>query len=230
MKLVHVTGPFVAAFLVFACGARSKEATDPQRASAKAEEERGEAREAREAGDKARLEAKRATEEQREKERDAQQATQRAAQLELRAGREMPQTAPAAAQHGGSAETQADTTGPIGAKNTVLFAANSAELSPAARAKLDETVKVLHAQVQAHNLSVEGYSDDGGADSVNIQLSHKRAEAVAAYLEMKGVAPERISTKGLGSRNQVSKEDTNRGQALNRRVEIVILPSVAASK
>jgi outer membrane protein OmpA-like peptidoglycan-associated protein len=135
-----------------------------------------------------------------------------------------------AGEGGGSAETQGDTTGPIGAKNTVLFAANSAELSPAAKAKLDDTVKVLHAQVQAHNVSVEGYSDDAGADSANIQLSHKRAEAVAAYLEMKGLAPERISTKGLGSRNQISKEDTNRGQALNRRVEIVILPTVAASK
>jgi peptidoglycan-binding protein ArfA len=230
MKVVHLTGPVVAAFLFSACGAHSKDASDPQRASAQAEQERDEARQAREEGDKARLEAQKATEVQREKERDAQLATQRAARLELQAGRDLPrqpaaQTAPAAASHAGTAELQADTTGKVGGgRNTVLFAANSADLSPATKAKLDETAKVLRAQVPMHNVVIEGYSDDGGADSANVQLSYKRAEAVAAYLETKGVATERISTKGLGSRNQVSKEDTNRGQALNRRVEIVIQP------
>jgi outer membrane protein OmpA-like peptidoglycan-associated protein len=227
MKLVHVTGPVIAALLASGCGANSSGASDPQRAAAQAEQERDEARRAREDADKARLEAKRATDEQREKERDAQVATQRAAQLELQAGRELPrQPATHAASGPGTTELQADTTakGAI-ARSTVLFAANSAELSPATKAKLDDTARVLQGRAQMHNAVIEGYSDDAGADSANLQLSRKRAEAVAAYLEAKGVDRERISTKGMGSRNQVSREDTNRGEALNRRVEIVILPA-----
>jgi outer membrane protein OmpA-like peptidoglycan-associated protein len=224
MKLVHLTGPVVATFLAAACGGNSKDASDPQRASAQAEQERDEARHAREEADKARLEAKEATEAQHEKERDAQLATQRAAQLELQAGRDLPRQ-PAAAPHAGTAELQADTTGKGGVvKKTVFFSANSAELSPTTKMKLDETAKVLHAQAKMHNVVIEGYSDDAGADSANMQLSRKRADAVASYLETKGVGTERISTKGLGSRNQVSSEDTNRGQALNRRVEIMIQP------
>lgn len=72
---------------------------------------------------------------------------------------------------------------------------------------------------------IEGYSDDAGADSTNVQLSRKRAEAVANYLRSKGIATDRMSTKGLGTGNPVSKEDTNRSEALNRRVEITIEPA-----
>jgi outer membrane protein OmpA-like peptidoglycan-associated protein len=231
MKLANVTGPVVAAFLVAACGANSRDASDPQRASAHAAQERAEARQARDEADKARLEAQKATEAQHEKERDAQLATQRAAQVELQASPDLarqpaPQTAPAPAPRAGTAELQGDTTGKVGVvRSTVLFAANSAELSRLAKTKLDETARVLHAQGQVHNVIIEGYSDDAGADSTNVQLSRKRAEAVAGYLRSKGIATERMSTKALGSGNPVSKEDTNRGQALNRRVAITIQPA-----
>jgi outer membrane protein OmpA-like peptidoglycan-associated protein len=71
-------------------------------------------------------------------------------------------------------------------------------------------------------VSVLGHTDDTGEGSYNLDLSSRRAEAVARYLEGKGVAKERLSTEGLGESRPVADNATGEGRQKNRRVEILI--------
>jgi outer membrane protein OmpA-like peptidoglycan-associated protein len=49
----------------------------------------------------------------------------------------------------------------------------------------------------------------------------KRAEAALQYLVKKGLSADRLSAKGFGSANPVADNKTEKGRALNRRVELV---------
>jgi len=69
-------------------------------------------------------------------------------------------------------------------------------------------------------LTVTGYTDSTGSDKYNQKLSEKRADSVKAHLVKKGVAADRIVTKGMGKANPVGDNKTKAGRAQNRRVEI----------
>jgi outer membrane protein OmpA-like peptidoglycan-associated protein len=222
MKVVQI-GPALAALLVAACAPNSRQATAPQRAAQHAEEEKQEAQQeaqgVRRDAERARQEAQEATRAQREADQNAQWASQRAAQAEAQAGQPLP------ALREGTTERQADNASSARlADPSVLFAANNADLSSDAKVKLDEVAKGLRNNAQGYNVILEGYSDDNGAASYNVQLSRRRAHAVANYLESKGIRSERIFTQSM-SPNLASKEETNRERALNRRVEIVTQPA-----
>jgi outer membrane protein OmpA-like peptidoglycan-associated protein len=69
---------------------------------------------------------------------------------------------------------------------------------------------------------VEGYTDNVGTLDYNQQLSEARATAVGYALVARGVAMDRIRTKGYAYNNPVASNDTAEGRALNRRTEIVV--------
>jgi outer membrane protein OmpA-like peptidoglycan-associated protein len=57
-----------------------------------------------------------------------------------------------------------------------------------------------------------------------MDLSKRRADAVARYLISRGVSSARIQTQGMGMNYPVADNNTTEGRALNRRVEIKITP------
>ncbi|NJM26970.1 MAG: OmpA family protein, partial [Bacteroidia bacterium] len=57
----------------------------------------------------------------------------------------------------------------------------------------------------------------------NLQLSERRAKAVAAYLTDKGVSSERITVEFYGESKPAEANDTRDGRRKNRRVEFKIL-------
>ena len=216
MKAYQVTASALAALLLVACGASDRHASAPERAQ-QAEEDKAkaqeQARDAREDADKARADAQDAARAQREADQNAQWAAQRAAIAE----RDAHPTPPA-----GVTERQVDGAGPVASPNGVVsFATSRADLSAEGKATLDEIARALRAH-PSQTVIVEGYSDETGAESTDIQLSRQRADSVAHYLEGDGVSSDRVTTKGFGSRHPVSKDDTNRGRALNRRVEVLV--------
>jgi OOP family OmpA-OmpF porin len=99
------------------------------------------------------------------------------------------------------------------------FASGSAKLNKSAATQLDDVAGFLAKNKEA-NLTVVGYTDDRGDAKKNEKLSAARAEAVKAYLVTKGVAAERIATKGEGAAKPVADNKTAEGRAKNRRVEI----------
>ena len=99
------------------------------------------------------------------------------------------------------------------------FATGSSKLLKAADIKLDEVVNAAKEYPQVQ-LDVTGYTDNVGNAQKNLQLSQQRANAVKAYLVKKGVASERINTKGAGADSPIADNATAEGRAKNRRVEV----------
>jgi OmpA-OmpF porin, OOP family len=109
---------------------------------------------------------------------------------------------------------------------TVLFKSGSAVLLPEAQQEIDQAA----AGIQVENLkgwmiAVTGYADSTGKTAGNLSLSDRRANAVINYLVTKhGLPPRRlVQPFGYGSSNPVASNDTSKGRALNRRVEISVL-------
>jgi outer membrane protein OmpA-like peptidoglycan-associated protein len=73
-------------------------------------------------------------------------------------------------------------------------------------------------------VEVSGHTDSIGSDAANQILSERRANAVSSYLIGQGVVRERFEVVGMGERYPVASNDTDPGRALNRRVEIRLLP------
>lgn len=105
----------------------------------------------------------------------------------------------------------------------VTFAVGSATINSAFRATLDNVAASL---IQYPNslIDVYGHTDSTGSDAFNLDLSDRRAQAVASYLTSRGVNANRVRSKGFGESNPIASNDTESGRAQNRRVEILILP------
>ena len=69
-------------------------------------------------------------------------------------------------------------------------------------------------------VEIAGHADNTGDANYNLNLSQRRAEAVAARLTGPlGVDPEKVSARGYGEEEPVASNATAAGRAENRRVE-----------
>ncbi|MGZ5008647.1 MAG: OmpA family protein [Methylobacter sp.] len=74
---------------------------------------------------------------------------------------------------------------------------------------------------------IEGHTDNiptGKLKTDNMELSLRRAKAIAAILVSHGVPPSRISAIGYGDTRPLESNDTEEGRAKNRRVEVKLMP------
>lgn len=71
---------------------------------------------------------------------------------------------------------------------------------------------------------VAGHTDSRGRDYYNQTLSERRAKSVADYLQQNGVVEARIESVGFGEKHPIADNDTDAGRALNRRVELSLVP------
>jgi OOP family OmpA-OmpF porin len=83
--------------------------------------------------------------------------------------------------------------------NDEVFPFMKAELSSAARARLDrDVVAKLGGCARVEAVVIEGHADRLGTQQFNQKLSEQRAEAVRAYLAGKGAPRDAIETIGMG--------------------------------
>lgn len=87
---------------------------------------------------------------------------------------------------------------------------------------LDELVAYL-VRKEDEKIEVGGHTDNVGKPAANLTLSMERANAVRAYLLMKGIDPDRVTAKGYGMTEPVADNKTEEGRAQNRRTEVKIL-------
>jgi outer membrane protein OmpA-like peptidoglycan-associated protein len=71
-------------------------------------------------------------------------------------------------------------------------------------------------------VQVDGHASSEGGDAHNQVLSEDRASAVVDYLVARGVARNRLSSKGFSSSVPAATNDTAAGRVTNRRVEFVV--------
>nr|WP_314427558.1 OmpA family protein [uncultured Erwinia sp.] len=76
---------------------------------------------------------------------------------------------------------------------------------------------------------VSGHTDNTGNPGLNQVLSLKRAEAVRNWMRDTGDVPEScFAVQGYGQNRPIATNDTPEGRALNRRVEISLVPQADA--
>lgn len=110
-----------------------------------------------------------------------------------------------------------------------FFDFDKAVLKPAGQASLDDLVSKLK-DINLEVIIAVGHTDSVGTDAYNQKLSVRRAEAVKAYLQGKGVESSRIYTEGKGESQPVADNKTAEGRAKNRRVEIEVVGTRSTQK
>lgn len=113
-----------------------------------------------------------------------------------------------------------------------LFESGKADLKPFTKTILDQVYKQLKSR--ANEVRVEGNTDNVPISNYqfpsNWELSAARATGVARYfVEDDGLAARRISALGYGEYRPKFPNDTDAHRAQNRRVDVVILDTDAAT-
>jgi outer membrane protein OmpA-like peptidoglycan-associated protein len=105
----------------------------------------------------------------------------------------------------------------------VQFATDSADLTPAARATLDQLGRALSsAELSGYKFRIEGHTDTVGTESLNQTLSERRAAAVVDYLvSTYHVDASRLQSVGLGSNDPAVPTGPQVPEPRNRRVQVV---------
>ena len=104
----------------------------------------------------------------------------------------------------------------------ILFDTGKADIKAESKASLDQIGGLLKQQT-ALKLHVVGHTDNVGNLPANLDLSRRRADAVAAALAKDyGIARDRLTANGVASLAPVASNGSDAGRAKNRRVELVL--------
>jgi chemotaxis protein MotB len=111
----------------------------------------------------------------------------------------------------------------------ILFASGRADLGREGRETLAEIATVLQ-EFDDRRFQVEGHTDDDPISTArfpsNWELSAARALSVVKLLVDRGVSSELVSGAAYGEFQPIATNETEEGQRLNRRIEIVMLPNL----
>jgi chemotaxis protein MotB len=114
--------------------------------------------------------------------------------------------------------------------NNILFDTGKTELREEGKAAIVEVANVLK-EIANRQYLVTGHTDNVplGKNSrfkSNWELSTARAVEVVQVLQSSGVAPSQLAAAGYGEFDPVGSNDAEEGRALNRRIEIVLMPNL----
>jgi len=112
----------------------------------------------------------------------------------------------------------------------VTFAFDKYVLTADDKKQLDDLAANL-SSARGYILEVTGGTDSVGDANYNYQLSQRRADAVANYLQSKyNIPPHKFYLVGIGKDQQVASDSTAAGRAKNRRVEIKLMSNMSDQK
>ena len=133
------------------------------------------------------------------------------------------------AQHQIEIERQQNEILKLTMSSEVSFDFNSATIKPSFYSSLNKIADIMNRYPQTQ-IVVAGHTDSVGSEQYNLELSLRRANAVADYLITHGVARSRMSTEGRGELEPVADNATPEGRSQNRRVEIFVVPNQNAGQ
>lgn len=107
--------------------------------------------------------------------------------------------------------------------DNLLFDFDKYNLKGDAKKTLLDISKTLKQFKRDIEIVINGHTDNVGNKKYNNELSEKRAEEVRTFLkDQGGLKDANFKTKGYGASKPIASNDSEAGQAKNRRVEIVI--------
>lgn len=111
---------------------------------------------------------------------------------------------------------------------TVTFASGRTSLSSDGQQMLNGVVEQLMEASDA-KIKVVGHADGmpvlRGSYRSNWDLSQARANSASKYLQSKGIDAGRIEAVGKAHTDPVAPQNTAAGRAMNRRVEVILIPA-----
>lgn len=105
----------------------------------------------------------------------------------------------------------------------VTFATDSSAISGNFYGPLSDLARSFREYDQS-TIDIVGHTDSTGAYQYNMDLSRRRAQSVASYLQGQGVDYSRMSVRGMGPDQPVASNADTYGRQQNRRVEINLRP------
>ena len=113
--------------------------------------------------------------------------------------------------------------------STAMFAFDSAELTAEGKTNIESYRSLLTPELKnAYAGIIIGHTDSTGDADYNKDLSLRRAQTVRDYLVDTGIQPEKLRVVGRGEVEPIASNDTEEGQAKNRRVEVVVVGEIRA--
>jgi outer membrane protein OmpA-like peptidoglycan-associated protein len=104
----------------------------------------------------------------------------------------------------------------------ILFQTNLTEIRPESNKLLERLAKLINEHPEYAQISVDGHTDERGADALNQKLSEERAKSVMNYLIVHGVSADRLSSRGFGASQPRIGNNDPLAYTLNRRVEFTV--------
>jgi len=106
----------------------------------------------------------------------------------------------------------------------ITFAPSSSEIEPAGLETVAKIAEILR-ECQTVRIEIAGHTDSQGRESMNLNLSQTRADAVLNAIMEKRVLTGNLTAKGYGEAQPIAENDTEEGREANRRIEFrAILP------
>ena len=109
-----------------------------------------------------------------------------------------------------------------GVMEGIRFQMEKAIILARSRPWLDRMVELMQRYPDIR-VEISGHTDDRGGHEYNVGLSLRRANAVRDYMVSHGVDADRIQTRGVGPTEPIANNNTERGRARNRRIELRVL-------
>ncbi len=106
--------------------------------------------------------------------------------------------------------------------NNIYFAKNEADILPSSINALAQLHRFLKANPKT-GIEIEGHTDNTGTPTFNLKLSQARAKSVHDELIKMGISSSQLQFKGYGETRPVAENTTDKGRAMNRRTQVVIL-------
>ena len=102
------------------------------------------------------------------------------------------------------------------------FDSDKSDIKPELEGRLDEVAAVLEANPSVR-VRIDGHTDSRASEAYNQALSLRRAEAVRAALEARGVGGSVAGVFGAGETQPAVPNDSAANRYINRRVELTVV-------
>lgn len=113
--------------------------------------------------------------------------------------------------------------------NNILFDSGKTKIKPDGMSALADLADILKTFPE-RNFLVAGHTDDDKINNKrfdsNWDLSTARAVEVVEHLQKSGLPPTQLAAAGYGEFDPVAPNDSKEGKALNRRIEIIVMPNL----